>query len=63
MDAIGVDGIANVNTERCIGCGLCVAVCDFDSMKLQGKDESERWVPPATVVDTYMDILKEKGLL
>ncbi len=63
MDAITVDGIASIDKERCIGCGLCVAVCDFEGMKLQGKDESERWVPPATIVDTYLNIIKEKGLM
>ncbi len=63
MDAITVDGVASVNKDRCIGCGLCVAACDFESMKLQGKDESDRWVPPATIVDTYMAIVNEKGLI
>jgi len=63
MDAITVDGVASVNKDRCIGCGLCVAACDFESMHLAGKDDKERWVPPATVVDTYMAIAREKGLI
>lgn len=63
MDAITVDNVASVNKDRCIGCGLCVAACDFESMRLEGKDDQERWVPPATVVDTYMAIAREKGLM
>lgn len=63
MDAITIDAVASVNKDRCIGCGLCVAACDFESMHLESKDEADRWIPPATVVDTYMNIAKEKGLM
>ncbi|MBF0257761.1 MAG: 4Fe-4S binding protein [Desulfamplus sp.] len=63
MDAITVDGVASVNLDRCIGCGLCVAACDFDSIHLEGKEDKDRWVPPPTVVDTYMAIAREKGLM
>lgn len=62
MDAITMDEVAEVDKDRCIGCGLCVASCDFESIFLQEKEE-ERWVPPETIVDTYMNIAKEKGLL
>ncbi len=66
MDAITVDDMDNaagVNQDRCIGCGLCVASCDFDSISLKAKGEDERWVPPETIVDTYMNIAKEKGVI
>ncbi|MBF0573649.1 MAG: 4Fe-4S binding protein [Desulfamplus sp.] len=63
MDAITVEQVAKINNERCIGCGLCAAACEFDSIKLQGKDSADRWVPPPTVVDTYMTIVKERGLV
>jgi Fe-S-cluster-containing hydrogenase component 2 len=63
MDAVAVqDGLAEVDTERCIGCGLCVTVCEFDAMSLADKQAMERWEPPQTLVDTYMRIAKEKGL-
>jgi electron transport complex protein RnfB len=64
MDAIEMneDSIANVNTDRCIGCGLCVTVCDFDAMALKNKENIERIEPPANIVETYMNIAKEKGL-
>jgi electron transport complex protein RnfB len=65
MDAIEMDEkdiIAMVNTDRCIGCGLCVTVCEFDSISLKDKENMERWDPPQTLVETYMNIAKEKGL-
>ena len=65
MNAIDTDeeeDIALVNTDRCIGCGLCVTVCEFDAMSLKDKKETEKIEPPANIVETYMNIAKEKGL-
>ncbi len=55
--------LASVNTDRCIGCGLCVTVCDFDAVRLMDKKETEKIEPPANILETYMNIAKEKGLL
>jgi electron transport complex protein RnfB len=63
MDAITVDDSAHVNPKRCIGCGLCVAACEFGAVKLLQKDETAKWVPPANVVETYMNIARERGKL
>jgi H+/Na+-translocating ferredoxin:NAD+ oxidoreductase subunit B len=63
MDAITMDGTALVDEERCIGCGLCVTRCDFESINLNPKEDDEKWVPPANLIETYMDIAKEKGLM
>ncbi|MCP4719008.1 MAG: 4Fe-4S dicluster domain-containing protein, partial [Desulfobacteraceae bacterium] len=65
MDAIEMDEentVATVDIDRCIGCGLCVTVCEFEAMALKDKKDEERWEPPQTIVDTYMNIAKEKGL-
>lgn len=62
MEAITVDETAKVHLNRCIGCGLCVAACEFDAIALQGKNEEEKWTPPKDMVETYMNIAKEKGL-
>ena len=65
MDAIEMDEekiVASVNLDRCIGCGLCVTVCEFDAMSLKDKKETEKIEPPANLVETYMNIAKEKGL-
>ena len=66
MDAIEMNEqkvVAEVNLDRCIGCGLCVTVCEFDAMSLKDKKETEKISPPATLVETYKNIAKEKGLL
>lgn len=65
MDAIDVDEekiLASVDLDRCIGCGLCVTVCEFDAMSLKYKKETEKIEPPDNIVETYMNIAKEKGL-
>ncbi|MBU8849170.1 MAG: 4Fe-4S binding protein [Desulfobacterales bacterium] len=65
MDAIEMDEektVAAVNLDRCIGCGLCVTVCEFDAMSLKDKKETEKIEPPANLVETYMNIAREKGL-
>lgn len=65
MDAIDMDkekDIASVNLDRCIGCGLCVTVCEFDAMSLKDKKETEKIEPPADIIETYMNIAREKGL-
>lgn len=65
MEAIKMedDSTAFVNEERCIGCGLCVTSCEFDSMHMIDKDPSDKIEPPQSIVDTYMTIFKEKGLM
>ncbi|WP_022668663.1 DUF362 domain-containing protein [Desulfospira joergensenii] len=63
MDAISIDVSAAVDSDRCIGCGLCVTVCEFDAVALRDREDTERWEPPQTIVDTYMKIAGEKGLL
>jgi len=65
MDAVEMDEdiIAAVNLDRCIGCGLCVTVCEFDAMSLKDKKETEKIEPPANIIETYMNIVREKGLL
>lgn len=65
MEAVSMtdEAIARVEKNRCIGCGLCVNACEFDAMSLRDKDQSEQMVPPANLIETYMAIAKEKGLL
>ena len=66
MDAIEMDEedvVAMVNLGRCIGCGLCVTVCEFDAISLADKKETEKIEPPAKLMDTYIKIAQEKGLI
>ena len=61
MDAIAVEDIAQIDLQRCIGCGVCAAFCEDEAIALQSKSEEERWVPPANIVETYVNIAKERG--
>jgi electron transport complex protein RnfB len=65
MDAIEMtdDIIATVNLDRCIGCGLCVTACEFEAMSMVDKQQTQRIEPPANIIETYMAIAKEKGLM
>ena len=63
MEAITIDEIAEVDLDRCIGCGLCVPSCDVEAIHLETKDKENQWVPPANVVQTYVNIAKERGKL
>ena len=63
MDAIEIQETAVVDPERCIGCGLCIAACEFDAIKLSEKSAEEKWVPPRNIVETYMNIARERGKL
>jgi len=63
MDAIQVQETAVVDRERCIGCGLCVAACEFNAIKLYEKSADDKWVPPRNIVETYINIARERGKL
>ena len=59
MDAIDmVDDRSNVNLDRCIGCGNCIATCETESMVLV-KREPEK-VPPENKRELYQEIFKSK---
>ncbi|GAB6906127.1 4Fe-4S ferredoxin iron-sulfur binding domain-containing protein [Desulfosarcina cetonica] len=63
MDAIVLDDVARVDAARCIGCGLCVTGCPTEAMRLSEKNADARYVPPRSVLETYMNIAKERGLI
>lgn len=62
MNAITVEDTAQVMPERCIGCGLCVPDCPTGAMEFLQKESGDRYVPPRNIVETYMNMAKERGL-
>ena len=63
MDAIRVDEAAIIDLDRCIGCGLCVTHCPTESIRMEQKSSGERYEPPRNVVETYIKIAQERGLM
>ena len=55
--------VRRIDEEKCIGCGLCVSVCHFDALSLVEKMQKNQMEPPADIIDTYMTIAAEKGLI
>jgi len=47
----------------CIGCGLCVPTCAVKAIDLLRKEEKDCHVPPANIVEMYMRIAEERGLI
>jgi Na+-translocating ferredoxin:NAD+ oxidoreductase subunit B len=63
MGAITVDDLAHIDLDRCIGCGVCIPTCEVEALCLTAKPDNQQWVPPETVVKTYRDITRERGLI
>lgn len=62
MEAIEVvEGLAVVNTARCLGCGLCVSGCTEGAIRLERREGGP--APAATVREMNLTILREKGKL
>jgi len=60
MDAITIpDAVAVVDLDRCIGCGNCVACCEFDAARLRKKKAET--LPPKNTADLYTNIMVKKA--
>ena len=53
--------VAEINLDRCIGCGLCVSTCETDAMHLVKKSDEQLYEPPSSLTETYMRIAQERG--
>jgi Na+-translocating ferredoxin:NAD+ oxidoreductase subunit B len=63
MDAIRIADVARIDPDRCIGCGLCVTDCPTEAIQLMQKAPEDHYVPPKNMVETYMKIAQERGLI
>jgi len=52
---------ATIDLKRCVGCGLCVTTCPTKAVSLRRKAPEELYVPPASPIETYLRIAKERG--
>jgi MinD superfamily P-loop ATPase len=57
------DDLAEVNLDRCIGCGLCVITCPEDALKLVLKPAGQRRTPPASNAEQMMRMAQKRGML
>jgi len=55
------DGVCVIQTERCIGCGLCVTTCTTNALSLQPKAEPPD--VPRTNAESALHLGRERGVL
>ncbi len=64
MEAISLEsGIAEVDLKKCIGCGVCISICPVEAVTLIRKPEEQIVEPPASNVETIVNLAKERGKL
>jgi Pyruvate/2-oxoacid:ferredoxin oxidoreductase delta subunit len=63
MEAIQVNGAAQIQDERCIGCGLCVTTCDTGALSLERKPEAEQPYIPKNTVENWMRLGRQRGVI
>ena len=57
------DKKSEIDLDRCIGCGLCVAVCKKNSLRLVAKGKKDRKVPVKNGEAQMMNMLKKRGTI
>lgn len=63
MEAIKLEANnpAQVDRDRCIGCGLFAATCHDEAVRLHRKPDSQRRVPPVTGREYLMQVASIRG--
>ena len=54
-------GVAEINLDRCIGCGLCVTTCTDEALHLKIKAEDQHHKPPETGREAMIMMAKKRG--
>jgi electron transport complex protein RnfB len=55
------NGTAELNQERCIGCGLCVSTCTTGALTLVRKPEAEQRYIPKDIVAANLQLAQARG--
>ena len=62
MDAISQEnGRYDVAADRCIGCGVCAAVCPTDAIRLVRRPEADQAVPPKDIVHWSVERMSSRS--
>ncbi len=62
MEALKLEGDAvQLDTDRCIGCGLCASTCPTGSLRLVRKPDSQQAEIPKDIIDTSIRLGKARG--
>lgn len=59
--ALNEDEVAEVNLDRCIGCGLCVTTCSGEALHLEIKPGEEHRKPPETSGEAMTMMAQKRG--
>lgn len=63
LDAISEDeDTYQVESELCIGCGVCTIACPTDAISLIERPESEQDIPPDNFVDWNIKRAENRGI-
>ena len=64
MDALSLPtGTAELDLERCIGCGLCVTTCPNGALTLVRKPDAHQRAVPKDVVQMTIRLAQSRGKL
>jgi Fe-S-cluster-containing hydrogenase component 2 len=56
------DGVYRVNSERCIGFGLCISTCPTEAIRMERRSPESIVAPPHTEYDWYRERARIRGI-
>jgi len=63
MEAIQVNGYAQILDDRCIGCGLCVTTCETGALCLRRKSEDDQPYIPKDLSESLIRLARKRGVM